>query len=369
MLTPCYYPAKGGTETIVRNLAILLNRNGVHTDVATFNMEKKWNPKWSGQTERIDGLTVFRIPGLNWLPMTHSPRIAHGVNLIPGRFTNLFKDYDILHFHEAEYGFLLFSLFSKKPKILHLHGILNDFLKKNPSHILILKHIVDYYIAITKQIKNDLVDLGIPQERIVYLPNGIDPKFFCPKKEKEHNLLLFVGRITSSKGLHVLFDSLRYLEEPIHLVIIGPAQFDLNYYQNVFKRNMERINLEGKHRITYLGPLNQADIVKWYQKASIFVLPSFAEGLPVAVLEALSCGTPVVSTTVGGIPEVVRDYENGILVPPNNSLKLGEAIRYLLDNEPLRIKMGLEGRKYVKANFSLEVIVKKLCSIYQNICA
>lgn len=367
MVTPGYYPVKGGTETVVRNLSIRLNKCGINTHVMTFNMDKKWNPKWSGKIEKIDGITVFKVPALDWLPIVHSPKITLEVNLIPGRFAHLLKKYDIIHFHEAEFSFPLFSFHIKKPKILHLHGLDTNFFKRYGISRFIFKHVADLYIAISKQMRKDLTDLGIPEEKIVHLPNGVDVNSFCPKKEKEDNLLLFVGRITYGKGLHVLLKALRYLKESTHLVIIGPADWDLQYYHNVFSTSIKKINQEEKHKITYLGALDQANIIEWYQKASIFALPSFWEGFPVTVLEALSCETPVVATPVGGIPEIVRNHENGILVPPNNPPKLAEAIQYLIDNKDIRTRMGREGRKSVTRNFSLDVITKKLCDIYQNI--
>lgn len=114
MVTPGFYPIKGGTETMVRNLSIELNKVGVHVDVMTFNMDRKWNPKWREKIEKIDGITVFKVPALNWLPSEHSPRITFGINLIPGRFRHWMKEYDIIHFHEAEFSFPLFSYFVKK---------------------------------------------------------------------------------------------------------------------------------------------------------------------------------------------------------------------------------------------------------------
>jgi len=116
-----------------------------------------------------------------------------------------------------------------------------------------------------------------------------------------------------------------------------------------------------------LGALNQTDIIKWFQRASIFVVPSFKEGLPMVILESLSCETPVIATPVGGIPEVIQNYKNGILVPVNNPQKLADAIQYLLDNKDVRTKLGIIGRKYIKKNFSLEVTVKKLNMIYKAI--
>jgi len=365
MITPCYYPVKGGTETVVRNLSMELNRIGVHTDVMTFNMDRKYAPKWRGKIEKIEGITVFKIPALNWLPIEHSPKITLDVNLIPGRFANLLKEYNIIHFHELDFSFPLFSFFVRKPKIFHLHGIDVNFLKKYHLNRVILKHVADYYISITRQMERDLVELGISRSRIMYLPNAVNGELFRPHGGKEDNLLLFVGRISFEKGLHVLLDSLRDLKKSVSLVIIGPAT-SLNYYKDILKR-IEKENQRGKHRITYLGALDQPEVAKWCQKASILILPSFYEAFPVVILEALSCETPVIATPVGGIPELVRDYENGFLIPPNNPLKLAEAIEYLLDNKDIRIKMGKAGRKRGVKDFSLEVVAQKLRRVYEQI--
>jgi len=130
---------------------------------------------------------------------------------------------------------------------------------------------------------------------------------------------------------------------------------------------MEKENQKGKHEIRYLGAMEQADVIKWYQKASIFILPSFAEGFPVTILEALSSETPVIATSVGGIPEVVKNHENGILVSLNDSTSLAEAIQYLLQNEEIRIKFGHEGRERAIKDYSLEAVAGKLCKIYKKL--
>jgi len=365
MATPGFYPIHGGTENVVRYLAIELNKMGIHTDVMTFNMERKWNPRWRGKTEKIDGTNVFKIPALNWLPIEHSPRINLGVNLIPGRFTNRLKQYDIIHFHEVDFSFPLFSFFVRKPKILHLHGIHIEFYKRYHLSRIILKHVADLYISITRQMEKDLAELGIPRSKIVYLPNPVDVELFHPYGEKEDNLLLYLGRIVPIKGLHVLLESLHYLKTPVRLVIIGSAVWRPKYYQRILKL-IEGENQKGKHEVTYLGAVPQPEIIKWYQKASIFILPSFWEAFPVVTLEALSCETPVIATPVGEIAVVVRNFENGILVPPGNSSKLAEAIQYLLDNKDVRTKFGKAGREWVIKNFSTGVIAKRLYSIYEK---
>lgn len=366
MVTPSYHPITGGYESIVRSISTKLNEIGVHTDVMTFNMNQKWNPIWKGKTEKIDGINVMKIPALNWFPMVHPERITLKVNLIPGRFANQLKRYDVIHFHgDDDISFPLFSYFVKKPKIYHLHGI-SDFYERYFLSRWILKNVADLYIPISKLLEKELLKLGIPEHKIRRLPNGIDTRVFHPSGKKEDKLVLYVGRVTYSKGLHILLKSLRYLKKPIHLVIIGPSYYDLTYFRQI-STLIETENNKGKHIVTYLGPQDRTNVAKWCQKASILVLPSFWELFPVVNLEALACETPVVATSVGSISEVVKDGENGILVPPNDAIKLAQAIQYLLDNEEIRIKFGREGRKWVVKHLSLEVVVEKLCRIYKEI--
>jgi glycosyltransferase involved in cell wall biosynthesis len=364
MVTPGFYPIRGGTETLVKELSIKLNSMGVQTHVMTFNMDKKWSPRWRGKVEVVNGVKVFKIPALKLLPS--SPRINMNVNLIPGNFSGLMKQYDIIHFHEAELSFPLFSLLIKKPKILHLHGIHVDFIKRYHLYRIIFKRVSDYYIAITKEMKNDLVKLGISKTKIFHLPNAIDTELFYPDNDKkEDNLLLYIGRITPVKGLHILLDALPYLQRPVRLVIIGPIN-DHKYYENV-TRLIERENKRGKNQVEYAGILPLKEVKEFYRKATMFILPSYWEAFPMTLLEALACETPVIATPVGGVPEIIKNHETGILVPPGDPIRLAEAINFLLENEDVRLKMAREGLKLVEEKYSLESACKKLCSIYKQL--
>jgi len=207
--------------------------------------------------------------------------------------------------------------------------------------------------------------MGITRNRIIYLPNAVDVKSFCSKGEKEDNLLVYLGRIVPVKGLHILLKSLNYVKTPVNLVIVGPIG-DLEYFKNV-KKLIERENQKSKHKITYLGTISEAEVIKIYQKASVFILPSFWEAFPVVILEALSCETPVIATPVGGIPDIIKDHETGILVPVGDYLQLANAIQYLLENADLRWKMGREGRKLIIKQYSIEKACQKLCSIYKQL--
>jgi glycosyltransferase involved in cell wall biosynthesis len=367
MVTPSFYPIEGGTETMVRNLSIELKKVGVHADILTFNMDRKWDPKWRKKIEKIEGVTVFRVPALNWLPIKHSPRITSKINLIPGRFTHLMKEYDIIHFHEAEFSFPFFSYFVKKPKILHLHGIRLDYFKRYHFSRFLLKTAADLYLSLTEQMKNELIALGIPKDKIELLPNAVDPQIFQAKGKKMDNKLLYVGRIDPGKGLQILLKSLKYVNNSVHLEIIGPPGWSSDYYQNVL-RLIEIENRRGIHKIRYLGRVNpnQASLIESYQNASILVLSSFYEAFGVVILEAMACKTPVISTPTGGTKELIKHGENGLLVSINNPIELAAGINYLLEKKDVRIKFGNAGRKLVIEKFSFDVVIKKLCKIYEK---
>jgi glycosyltransferase involved in cell wall biosynthesis len=365
MVTPFYYPIKGGAETLIRNLSIKLNQTGIHTDVITFNMTQKWKPHWQTKIEELNGLTVYKIPGLNWYPLQHSDRITQGVNLIPGRFRHFMQSYDVLHYHAIDLTFPLYSVGIKKPKIAHFHSQL-DFYERYAISRLILKNMADLYIAISYNMIDELIKLGVKEDKIRYLPNGVDTNIFKPSGVKEENLLVFVGRITFGKGLHVLLNALEYLKTKVHLVIIGPPDWNIHYFQQI-QNQIGMENRKGFHEVSYLGMQEQETVVKWCQKASVFILPSFIEAAGISIMEALACETAVVATNIVGIREVVEISKSGILVPPNNSKELANAIQYLLDNESARTKLGKQGRKCVLEIFTYKNIIERLTQIYKEL--
>ncbi len=365
MMTPGYYPITGGTEAMVRELSSRLNNTGISTDIMTFNMDKKWKPKWHSEIGFEGKSKVFKIAGLNWFPPS-TARINQNVFLLPTKYTNLLKNYDLIHYHEAEFSFPLSSHFVNKPKILHLHGISHEYFKRYPLSRKIMCNSADLFLSITKQIKKELVDLGIPDEKILYFPNSVDTCQFYPKGEKAKNVILYVGRLTPDKGLHVLLKSLKLLRNSVELIIIGPEDWNHNYH-NMLMSLINSENARGKHAIKYLGRVSKECLISCYQKASIFVLPSFDEAFGIVILEALACETPVVATRAGGAPEALSEGENGLLVPPNNAEKLSEALDLLLDNDKLREDFGKNGRSWVENNFSFEILLKRLTNIYQQL--
>lgn len=369
MLTPSYDPIIGGTETVVKNLAINLNKIGVETDVMTFNMDKKWAPRWEWEVREEDGFKVYRIPAFN--PCAKMPNLIgyfFKINVIPSpSFRKIIKDYDVLHFHDdVDLTFPLFSCFSRKPKVFQCHTLQETFNSYRTNVIcrMIFRKSCEQYLTVSRNTAILAKQLGA--KRVVILPNAVNvDKFNFNLQDRENKLILFVGRFERRKGIHVLLNSLDFLETTINLVIIGPHSND--EYSKEILSQIDRVNAKGEHRIIYAGSVSIDNLVKCLQKSSIFICPSLSESFGIVNVEAMACGTPVIASDIEGIKDIIESGKNGILVPPNDPIKLAEAIQFLLDNEDIRIKFGAEGRKKVEKEFSWDVIVARLLEIYKEI--
>lgn len=378
MLTSTYEPIIGGTETVVKNLAIHLNKIGVETDVMTFNMDKKWHPRWKWEIREDDGFKVYRIPAFNPFKKIPNPLgLFLKVNVIPNpSFRKIITEYDILHFHDdVDLTFALFSWFVKKPKVFQCHTLeltLESY-RKNVLSRCLFKNIADVHTSFSNYSLKLLHQLGIPKNKTSLLPNGVDVHKFRPDQEKKiPDLILFVGRMERWKGLHVLLKSLLNIDTPVHLIIIGPNRDD-DYFREISEL-INKMKEKKIHAITYLNSVSDKELVEWYQRASIFVWPSLAqtEAFGVVAAEALSCETPVVASSITSRSDdnmlFVEDQKNGIVVRQNDTNELAMAIQYLLENEDVRIKFGAEGRRHIVKYFSWEAVVERLLNnIYKEL--
>ncbi|MEM0489273.1 MAG: glycosyltransferase family 4 protein, partial [Candidatus Bathyarchaeia archaeon] len=121
--------------------------------------------------------------------------------------------------------------------------------------------------------------------------------------------------------------------------------------------------------VCFLGYYPDEMLPRLYQAADIFVFPSIYENMPFAVLEALASGLPVITTKVGGIPEIIDDGENGFLIEPFNARKLAERLLYLVENPTVAYEMGAAGRKTVEERFNWNKIIKQITAVYREVLA
>lgn len=180
---------------------------------------------------------------------------------------------------------------------------------------------------------------GLAQERLLVVPNAapLDPP---PAVEVDASTLVFAGRLTAQKSLDVAIDALAELDG-LRLVVVGDGP-----ERAALERRAADAGLNG--RVVFMGPAPRAEVLRALAGAYAAVLPSAWENLPHAAVEALAAGTPVVAAAVGGVPEVVRDGENGLLVPPGSPAAFAEALRRLAADPALRERLSRAARASVE---------------------
>jgi len=374
IVTPSYFPIIGGSETLVRTLSTKLNELGIHTDVMSFNMDKKWNPIWSERIEQNSCFKILKIPALNPFPFLRLSPLYYPLrlNVLPKLdFRKKFKDYDIIHFFgEADLSLPFLSRSIQKPKIMQCVSvpILGEQFRRHTTmkklFVRIFRTLANTYIVSSSEDQRILSDLGIPLGKILLWPYGIDTEVFRPDESKKlDNLILFVGRIDRIKGLHVLMESLHLLKFKTEVAIIGPVS-DSGYFEQISKMLLE-INEEGVHTVKYLGSVDQYDLVSWYQKATVLVRPDLVgiSGAGISTMEALACGTPV----IGVQNHVVRDRIDGRIIPRNNPAMLAESLRELITEKGLARKYGKEGRRIIEDDFNLKAALNRLVKVYEGL--
>lgn len=191
---------------------------------------------------------------------------------------------------------------------------------------------------------------------------GVDPEHFMPKSHIEKTdtcHLLCVGRLTSAKGQAVLLDAVAALykqKKAVTLTLIGMGPDQQNLIRYAQKLGIHEL-------VTFTGAIDQDHILAYYQAADIFILPSFAEGLPVVLMEAMAMEIPCISTAITGIPELITNGQDGLLVCASDTEGLIQAIVKLVNNPPLRNQLGKAGRVKVVSNYDL---YKNTHSLFQR---
>jgi colanic acid/amylovoran biosynthesis glycosyltransferase len=210
--------------------------------------------------------------------------------------------------------------------------------------------------------------LGVPADHIRVIPNGIDTDFFCPAPQPEGRagqtpLIVCVARHEPVKNLPILLEAcaiLRNRRIEFRCAIIGDGA--------------DRIDLEAmRHRleldslVEMTGAMVRTEVLKWWRRASVAVLSSDSEGMPVSLIEAAACGVPVVATRVGGIPELVEHGVTGLLVPPRDASALADGLAKMLLEPHRAAAMGRAARGRVEEKFSLGLQVDRLIATWEGL--
>ncbi|SCM59626.1 glycosyltransferase family 4 protein [Petrimonas mucosa] len=273
------------------------------------------------------------------------------------------------------YTLIIIATLNRKKIVVHLRGgklSLNNNIKFFQKFII--KHslkLADTVILLGEKERNFTASYyKISQAKLQVLPNAV----VVPKEELINNKIstrsgeediiniLFIGRIDQNKGLNEIVEAFedikkKYFSFRFILAGTGPDK----------KWFIERCKKTLGEKFQYMGVVDYLEKQKLFMETDIFILPSYFEGLPNGLLEAMAYGAVPICTPVGAIPEVVFNTNNGLLIEKNNYKQLAHSINTLLGNSKLRYNLGKEAYKTVKDNFSLVTYIKKLNNVYNEL--
>lgn len=279
--------------------------------------------------------------------------------------------YDIVHLHTSEPPsalrkmiFLSLSKIMRKKVIVHFHSFSVDTTIKS-KYQWVYKFIfekADCVLVLSKYWQDELCNtfsFNVDKIKVLYNPctTEVSNKVYPKKKE-----ILYAGTVNARKGYADMINAFANVADKHRdwsIVFAGNGEIEEG------KALATRLGID-KHTV-FLGWVRGDDKDKAFKEASVFCLPSYAEGFPMGVLDAWAYGLPVVTTPVGGIPDIAKDGNNCLLFKPGDINKLAEQMDKLITSEKLRIDIAKESSKLAKGIFSIEEVTSRLEDIYMTI--
>lgn len=215
----------------------------------------------------------------------------------------------------------------------------------------------DYIFVASKFACDSFVRRGFDENKIRTVPLGYDPGVFSPKsvnKDESVFRILYVGRIGLRKGVHYLIEAFRKLGiKRAQLELVGPIEEDFKMFIHKCPKNC-----------VFRGKVPQAELVDYYNRASVFALPSLAEGSAMVVYEAMACGLPAIVTMNAGA--IVRDKKDGFVIPIRDPEAIREKLLFLYEHPAEREQMGIAAREFVQ-NYTWDHYEQRLIKAYNDI--
>ena len=354
----------GGVQTHLYHLARSISRNSVETHIILFSDRNK--------DIKVDNLKIHlikrssRLPRLFTIPFDAKNAINKIKEINP----------DIVHVQGTHYpyNYISIALLGKYPVLITVHGLMATEYKYE-SGINFLSAFISYLLekyALSK-IK-DIIVLAPQIEQIIrkmtdsktyIIPNGVD----CDEtddirtfKAIKHPSMIYMGVLENVKGVDVLIKAVKTIKSDvpdIHLYVAGQG-----FQEENLKKLTKKLDLDGN--IDFLGYISGEEKYSLMKSANVLVLPSLWESLPIAVLEGMACGKPIIASNVGGVPYLVDDGVNGFLVQPGEVNELADKIITLLKDKKLQEAMGRESLNRSE-DFEWNKIAEKTIDLYKEI--
>ena len=378
------------TDTFIQREVITLRARGV--DVHTFSVRRTGDEHMVGEEQKLERDRTFYILPINPINLL----LAH-LNLLiasPKKYFQAIKlalstsqpglwgaIYQFFYFLEAA----ILTQQIKQREIVHLH---NHIVEGSGTVAMIAAEMGGFTYSFTlhgpyiffrpyqwrldEKIKRALFVSCISHyarsQGMIFAPTdkwnqmhiihcGIDPALFkLTSHNQPENRLLFVGRLEAAKGLPILLESLANLKQAhpdILLKVVGDG-LDREALEQL------TVDFDLSQNVNFVGYKSQTEVREYFQQTDVFVMSSFAEGIPVVLMEAMAAGVPVVATQIAGVSELVDNGINGYLVPPADTISLTNCIEKLLNDHKLRAAFGTAGRAKVEQDFNIHHEVARL---------
>lgn len=367
VITSASFPPEEGIGNYIYNMSKELIQKGHKVTIITRGSSKL-------REENFEGIRLFRVP---FFPVYPFHVQIHGM-FVKKLFSSIQSDFDVVHFHTP----LPSPFETNLPTITTVHTPMKADTGKvelvNPFSVAVklqgkvscrieskLFEISNKITSVASSVSQELGEYGLDPNTVEVIGNGVDEKLFHPiQSKKREKYILYTGRLSYRKGL---FD---FIECGINICSRYPdINFKLTGKGPLVDKLGKIVHESGyKDRFEFLGHVEKNKLIELYQNATIFILPSHYEGLPTTLLEAMSCGLPVVATAVSGNLDVLDSKKNGILVPTKSPEKMARAVSSLLDDENLRTKLGIAARKTIEEKFTWDTLSDKILRCYDYIC-
>lgn len=385
VVSPLYHTSLGGVGRQALALTEKLESLGVRVFVVARKMKGAPKCRFSNQI-RIYRVRAFRpyvhnLVGMSLLNLITSLSFSLGAALV------LFKkrkEYDLVHFHGASLPliFNIVSLKSYQKKVIakvaaaklgtEAGSLKGKYSILGLALIWMLKKVA-CFIATSKEIKEGLLKDGFDKDKIVRIPNFIDRSTFYPSDEQSKaqiknklglsntKIVTFSGRLVERKGVQILLEAWSRLmrdHQNIVLLILGGGPLEKK-----LKQQSRILGIEVC--VKFCGFVN--NIRDYLVVTDVFVCPSFQEGFPNSVLESMAYGLPVIGTKIGGVVDVIKDGENGLLVDAGDIDQLANAMKKLLSDGEYALTLGENALKTITRHYDLNVISSKYVELYRTL--
>lgn len=385
-----YWPFEGGAESLSRFVVEQTNASGVTNNVLT--IRKKVIEDMAGRSlpkrEEVNDYCIYRFPLVKLLGKEKNGKIFRYVTLLKFIYHLILlrNKYDIIHAHTFYWSTSACIITGKllgKPVIVTGHSTLTmlvDEITKGPqpSFLLSLLKYADKYVAINESICTETATIAnIPNEKVTVIHNGININTYRPTEDniQKNNLrrqlglpidcplIIYHGRLEDYKNIQTLLRALHDIgpkDNNFILLLLGDGPYKANLLDLTNQYEL-------MDNVQFLG--FRHNVEDYLRAADIYCLPSFIEGLSLALLEAMASGLTCIASEINGNKALITEGKNGFLFAPSQHLQLGNIILSQLNSLETNYTLALKkaARKRIVEHFSLEIMTKKYVQLYKKV--